>query len=251
MTLCACGKEAIEDNNYCYSCWNKNYCKCPEKPTSLCEICMDRIVSDDNYWEEKVKGCIRVYYHDYGYDCGYDCETIFSSSFRESIIDDLIDPKKYPQIYVAFYPVKKLHFRIFNELRKAKRPWTDLNKATKITFPNPGFQLEQPPCPEDEYDESREYTPITIEFGEDKLRDMPKSFYMQDAVLYEYPTTPDEYQTVFPRHKTKTEYFLSTDKRWWGGIPFEGYHNNFCDSGIMTKYHDGSCSEITFSGEFG
>lgn len=238
MPNCHCGKFAYYiDDTVCGECWNKRYCICEEKNSDdeACDICFDRI------WDEQHKGFVEVVHEDES--CFCDEPFIFINPLWEPLQDDFVDPKKYPSIYGKFIPVKNLHFIIFHALRRLKRPWSDLNKATKIIYPYESRRTKK--CDDDEYDESREYHEVIIEFGDEKIRDMPKSFYMEDFVLYEYPTNIEKYTEKF---SGENEYFLSSEKRWWGGIPFEGYHNNFSDSALMKKKD--IISILSLSGEW-
>lgn len=151
----------------------------------------------------------------------HDC--VYTSPEGDNYAPHSVNPEDTPVIYVGFTPINRLHFCIMNQLRKSNQRWTDLNKATQITYIG---ELVPNPCSDDEYDESREYPSIQIEFGEHPVRNLEKRHYLSDLVLYEFSTNVYD-ESVYDGG------VLQSNHRWWCGILFTG--DNFQPLGFYCR----------------
>ena len=166
---------------------------------------------------------------------------------------ELIDPNLQSSVFVRFTPFGGLHFAIFHALRCAKRPWTDLNKAIKITYPEWTMRSKEKEVKDDEYDESNEYPKIEIEFADQPVRNLTKTDYCVDYILYEFSTKFEDYKHKFTDYKGRKKLLLTNreDIRYWCGIKFEGNNGNFCTSSETDDIEPDKIHVYTFSGEVG
>jgi hypothetical protein len=163
----------------------------------------------------------------------------------------VMDSKIYPFVFASFEPFKRLHYAIFHQLRCAKRPWSDLNKAVKITYPC--SNSNRPEYNEnDDYDETTEYPKIEIEFAEQERRFLKKSDYCVDYILYEVSTNFVDYTHKYIEYngKKKVCWFPKKAIRHWCGIKFEGDSGNLCISSKTDDIHLDEIHDYIFSGEF-
>lgn len=145
--------------------------------------------------------------------------------------DDVYDPKIVQNVYVAYKPCDNFYFQVLHYLRSHKLSWEYLNRAVRINRPT---NWKKEINPQDEYDESREYPPLEIEFADEPIRHMNKSYYLNSEILYKYSVS-------------RNRFF---GKRYWRGILVEGDNDNFCAYADVPLSFE-TIQVITFSGEIG